>query len=556
MDLVCIHDASGKKLDAFHGDGLGADCAVKKNILFIVLPYFIQDKGIKDQNAWSVLIYPYGVLSIASYLNANVKREIDIQILDLNLHSQEEMSEQVGRYLEKFKPDVVGISMMFDYSYKHLRPVSKQIKDRNDKTIVILGGVSATVSWKTILQEQPHVDAICYSDGEYTMKSFMESGDLVEALSNNSALVTRRSLAENKDPVPKYVENLNEVINVDYELINTRVYGMREAFSPFSSIKKSGDVRQFCLVTSRGCPYLCVFCAVHTFSGMGMRYVDVDVLIGHIRHLVEKYGMNVLTIYDDQLLLNRPRAKELFRRLAEFKIRVEVPNGLTVEFIDEEMAFLMKRAGIDTVSLAIESGSARMINAIIRKPLRLKRVKPVTEILQRNNIFVLAFFIVGLPGEEEADREETLQFIKDAGIDWCVFSLATPLRGSELYEICKKNKYIDPSFGIGDLGYNDYVIKIPGIDPEYIKRKRYLMNLDVNFVNNRRMRVGDYKIAAVSFEDVVKRYPGHAFGHYYLSKALQALGENQKAKEAMNKYKKIVEVDSAWKEYAGHFNLN
>ena len=65
--------------------------------------------------------------------------------------------------------------------------------------------------------------------------------------------------------------------------------------------------------------------------------------------------MNVLTIYDDQLLLNYKRAKEFFRILAKYDLRVETPNGLTVAYIDEEMAALMKAAGMDTVQLAISS---------------------------------------------------------------------------------------------------------------------------------------------------------------------------------------------------------
>ena len=88
-------------------------------------------------------------------------------------------------------------------------------------------------------------------------------------------------------------------------------YNMKEAFSPFSSIKNSEKIRQFFLVTSRGCPFKCVFCAEPSFHGKSMRYADIDVLINHIDHLVQKYNMNVLTIYDDQILL-RASLKTLF----------------------------------------------------------------------------------------------------------------------------------------------------------------------------------------------------------------------------------------------------
>ena len=83
------------------------------------------------------------------------------------------------------------------------------------------------------------------------------------------------------------------------------------------------------------------------------------------------------------------------------------------------------------------------------------------------------------------------------------------------------------------------------------------MNLDVNFVNNRRMRVGDYKIAMLCFKDVIFRYPFHAFAHYYLAKAQEAMNEDpEKIKLNMDKFNEIIKRDTVWKEYAEYFNLN
>lgn len=529
----------------------------QRSILFIVLPYLIWSKGSKNNNTRSVLAFPYGVLSIASYIKAKATAKPSVSILDLNLYAEEEIPEVIIQALTENQPDIVAISMMFDSSYKHLNWVAKQIKDHDNKITVVLGGSAATVSWNMILHEQECVDALCYSEGEYPLCQLIEADNISETLANNSVWVTRKSLAANQPPQPRYVDNLNEVVNVNYELIDVESYSMKEAFSPFSSIKESGEARQFFLVTSRGCPFKCVFCSGPSLHGKNIRYADVDVLITHVKYLVEKYRMNVLTIYDDQLLFNRARAKEFFRRLAEFKIRLETPNGLSVAFIDEEMAELMKAAGLDTIPLAIESGSRRMLNEVIHKPLRLEQVKPVVEMLHHNNIFVQGYFVVGIPGEQEADRIETVRFIKEVGLDWAGFNLATPLRGSELYKICKENGYIDPNFGIGDLGMHDYVIKAPGLEPADIKRKRYLMNLDVNFINNHRIKVGDYEVAILCFKDVIARYENHAFAYYCLAKALAALNEDkQQIKRAMDKVEEIISQDGVWQEYFEHFGID
>ena len=287
-----------------------------------------------------------------------------------------------------------------------------------------------------------------------------------------------------------------------------------------------------------------------------MRYASLEVIEGHIKYLVDTYGMNVLTIYDDQLLLNHKRAKDFFRILSKYNLWVETPNGLTVAYIDEEMAALMKAAGMDTVQLAIESGTEHMLRNVIKKPLKLNKVAPVIESLHKNGLFVQGFFVMGIPGEREQDRVETAQFIKDVGLDWASFSLASPIRGTELYDICVKNKYIPTNMKIGEYELGTYIIRAPGLDPETLPTVSYRMNLDVNFVNNRRMRMGEYPVAARCFEDVIERYREHAFAHYFLAKAYEKIGGNEmKVAENMKAYNAIIAKNDTWKSHAVYFGL-
>ena len=114
-----------------------------------------------------------------------------------------------------------------------------------------------------------------------------------------------------------------------------------------------------------------------------MRYASINKIIEHVKFLISEFNMNILTIYDDQLLFNKKRAKELFRELAQFNLRIECPNGLSVAYMDDELIKLMKNAGLDSVCLAIESGSPYVLNKIMHKPLNLKKVKPVVQSLRK-----------------------------------------------------------------------------------------------------------------------------------------------------------------------------
>jgi len=192
-----------------------------------------------------------------------------------------------------------------------------------------------------------------------------------------------------------------------------------------------------------------------------------------------------------------------------------MPNGVSVAFIDEELSALMRRAGVDTLYLAIESGSPYVLKELIRKPLKLDMVKPAVEVLRKHDIYLHGFFVMGYPGETDEHRRETMLFCRDIDLDWYGFNMVTPVRGSELYDDCIKNDWI-PKQRIIDIIDKKYIIHVPGTDPKQIEKDVYQMNLDLNFHSNRRMRIGDYKVAAACFEEVLRRYSGHEWAKHYL----------------------------------------
>jgi radical SAM superfamily enzyme YgiQ (UPF0313 family) len=235
-----------------------------------------------------------------------------------------------------------------------------------------------------------------------------------------------------------------------------------------------------------------------------------------------------------------------------------MPNGVTLSYIDQELATLMRAAGVDTIFLAIESGSKRVLKEIIVKPISFERIKPTVELLRDTGIFTCAFFVMGLPGETDAEREETRDFILDMGFDWAFFNYATPLRGSRLFTQCKQNGWLAPEhLRIGAVDMSDYVINSPGIDKEQLKKFMFDLNLEANFVYNRNMRDGNYALAARTFREVVTRHEGQPFAHYFLAEASKKLNEPPEiAAHHKKRFIEIISEDEEWRAQAKHWNLD
>lgn len=491
---------------------------MKPKVLLINLPYIVKGIDSNRPKIRSFLAFPYGLLSMATYN----KDYADIKIIDCD--AEDNHMAAILRELQEFKPDIVGLSMMFDNSYKYLSEILEMVKELYPHMLTILGGAAASYSYEEILSEQLNLDAICYSEGEMPFRFLLSNRDFDVWNLCHPSWITKDSLWRGVVPKISYIQNLDDVIDIDYSFVSDYGYNMQQAFSPFVDYIK--EHKQYFLVTSRGCPYKCAFCSNGKIHGKKMRFVSVDRIISHVKDLVEKYDMDVLTIYDDQLLIDKDRAKDLFRKLAPFKLRIECPNGLSVRYIDEEMAELMRLAGMDTAYLAIESGSEFVLKKLINKPLELLQVKPAVDALRKHGFFIHGFFVVGMPGETDAMRAETVSFIKEVGLDWAGFNPATPVRGSKLYDDCIKNGWIKKQ-KIDEIEDKRYIINVPGTSPEHVIQQIHEMNMDVNFHNNYRMKTGDYETAIKCFQEVIRRYSGHEVAKHYLKICEGKLNEDK-----------------------------
>ncbi|OHB77406.1 MAG: hypothetical protein A2Z25_01215 [Planctomycetes bacterium RBG_16_55_9] len=189
--------------------------------------------------------------------------------------------------------------------------------------------------------------------------------------------------------------------------------------------------------TTRGCPLNCSFCSVTTFNGAKYRQRPISDVVREFRSIREK---RVLVV-DDNLIGTRPehiaRAKDMFRAIAQAKLRKEWIAQATINFADdEELLTLAAKAGCRGVFIGFESTTPEGLQEIGKKFNLLKgRDFPASvRRIQRHNILVMGSFIIGLDVDEPGIGRRIARVARQYGVDNLNVLFLTPLPGTRLWD--------------------------------------------------------------------------------------------------------------------------
>lgn len=501
-------------------------------------------------------IIPYGVLSCIAYAKANSEIDVEFKVLDLNVENAtySDPKNIIIKCLREFGPDVVGISVLFNNLLNQLYVISSIVKTFLPECIVIAGGNCAVNEYHSIFATTDSIDCICYSEGEIPLTRLLSAENMHMQLHEIPSFVTKRSLRKCIMPISLLVEDLNQIPFIDYKYVKLNKY---EPY-PSRTTNFSNDDVAISMHSTRGCPFNCIFCCASKIHGKIMRYTTAKYFLENVDYMIDNYGLTILTIEDDNFLVDKTRAKEILKGLLLFKQQKKLKSvsilTVAVTYIDERIVALFKALDINNINVASEHGSEYMLRKIIDKPCSLNMIRNVVSLFKKYNLFHILSIVVGIPGEREIDRLEAIQFYLELGVEWVSINIATPYKGSRLYTLCMDNGYIDPA----DLKFANLrrsIINTPEISASEITEKAYLMNLELNFVNNYRLRIGDYPQAISRFEDISCRHDDHAFAHYYLAKAYRGVGNEPKYFENMDHFNDMINRLPKWREYAMHFGL-
>jgi radical SAM superfamily enzyme YgiQ (UPF0313 family) len=185
--------------------------------------------------------------------------------------------------------------------------------------------------------------------------------------------------------------------------------------------------------TTRGCPYHCAFCEVPIFYGHTYRRRPLDEVIEEIKANVRITGLKNIYFIDDNLTGHRDYAKELFQALLPLKLRWSCLWTINTSR-DEELLDLAKRSGCSHVNIGIENVCPESISSIEKVQNPVQEYEWLLGRLRQKGIFYSLNFMFGLDGDHQELFDETLTFLEKVKAPMAFFNVATPRRGTPMWD--------------------------------------------------------------------------------------------------------------------------
>ncbi len=189
------------------------------------------------------------------------------------------------------------------------------------------------------------------------------------------------------------------------------------------------------VLSSRGCPYGCNFCA---YSGTKYRERSPENVIEELKYLKENFNLSNFVFFDDTISLNLTRAKKIFALMAEEKLNLKFGICTRVDKVDEEMLCLGKEAGCVEVGYGVESGSQKILE-LCGKGIKKEQIVRAVSLAKKYKFKVVLSVILGLPGENKKTVSETFKFVKKLNPYYCQYATAVPFPNTKLYSYLSNN---------------------------------------------------------------------------------------------------------------------
>ena len=373
-------------------------------------------------------LVPLSLGYLAGYLH---KYGIDNEIYDEQLGSIDQ--EKLRWFINKQGFRVIGISSTTMYIARAMA-IAEMAKEISKEVKIILGGVHPTVMPEDCLKNN-NVDIVVRQEGEITLYELMKfyKGEInlqeIDGISyranGNIVHQPNRSMIQDLDSLPPF---------------------------PYHLFAANKDKYRFQVLSSRGCPFRCIFCSARSITGHKVRYHSAERVVNDIEYITNELKKNKIAFADDTFTVNKKHVREICHLLIKKGIHNKVPLYCAArgDTVNRELLETMKMAGFEGLYFGIETGTDRLME-IIQKGESVEKNVTAVKLAHKVGLKVRGTFLLGLPTETKEDSWKTIKLAIKLPLNFASFSIATPFPGTRLAEIAKEEGFENQDFSKFDI---------------------------------------------------------------------------------------------------------
>jgi anaerobic magnesium-protoporphyrin IX monomethyl ester cyclase len=363
---------------------------------------------------------PLGILylaaSIKKFSNHEVK-VIDTQVEELGYS---DLKERIRRY----DPDVIGMTTL-TFTLIDVIKLCRIIKKINPKIKIILGGPHVNIYPDETMQTK-EVDFIILNEGEEIIVELLDNIDNPKDI---KGIVYRDGDKVVHTEGRPFIKDLDKIPFPDRTATPFKKYS--------SLLAKQTPITT--MITSRGCPYKCIFCD-RPHLGKMFRARSAKNVVDEMQEC-EQMGIKEIFIYDDTFTIDRQRVIDICAEIHRRELKVKWDIRARVNTVDKELLKIMKKAGCQRIHYGVEAGNPEILK-VLKKGITKDQVRTAFKLTRKEGIDTLAYFMIGSPRETKETILESIEFAKELKPDYVHFTITTPFPATELFSLGLKEGII------------------------------------------------------------------------------------------------------------------
>lgn len=405
------------------------------------------------------VLKPQSPLSLLAICPGLIEAGFEPILVDMRLEGSKPM-ETIKQHIQDAL--FVGISTMTGHQIHHALDTAQMVRTMRPNTTLVWGGIHPSLLPEETLRHSL-VDIVVVGEGEQTVV------ELAQCLAEGGDLSSVRGLAYKTKDGGMVTTSKRPLL--DLTTLSTPSWHLVDV-SAYSEIG---------VQTGRGCPWRCRFCYNIRFNDRRWRAKNTNQIVEELKLLKEVYKVKHVTFYDDNFFSNPKRVRALAECLIKEKIDIRWSTTCRADYLshyDTEFINLLKQSGVHILFVGSESGSSRILK-YIDKDITTEDILGMARATNSHSLRVHTSFMVGFPGENDADRRMTFDMMdKIKSIDPNIYitttCIYTPYPGNEMFDDAVRAGFIPPKSLEEWANFSFFECQLPWLSKKNRKRMERL----------------------------------------------------------------------------------